>query len=102
MLLLNTGPPINEPQFKPFEGPGRRASDRASIGTATRKKQEILSQASIKKLNEESAALTQEKQNIMKKRDTTQQVADLLDMTAPQYDSSYDSPWNVKSLCPTC
>ena len=74
---------------------------RASIGTATRKKQEILSQASIKKLKEESTALTQEKQNIIKKRDTTaQQAADLLDMTAPQYDSSYNSPWNVKSLVP--
>ena len=64
-------------------------------------KQEILSQASIKKLNEESAALTQEKQNIIKKRDTTaKQAADLLDMTAPQYDSSYNSPWNLKSLVP--
>ena len=101
MLVFKTGPKIDEPQFKPFEGPGRRASGRGSIGTATRKKQEILTQASIKKLNEDAAGLTKQKQTLIQKRDkAAQQASDLLDMTAPQYDSSYDSPWNVKTLVP--
>ena len=39
MLVLKTGSAIDEPQFNAFEGEGRRASGRASIGTARRKKE---------------------------------------------------------------